>query len=49
MVAQREAVLAGIEQTRALPGAYDLERVVLGVKDGVSPSTLPPVRIFHGT
>jgi len=49
MVAQREAVLAGIEQTRPLPGVFDLERVVLGVKHGIAPSTLPPVRIFLGT
>lgn len=49
MVAQPDAVLAGVKETGALPGTLDLERVVLGVRAGVSPCRLPPVRIFLGT
>ncbi len=49
MVAERQAVMAEIEQSEKPSTPFDLERVVLGVRDGVAPSTLPPVRIFLGT
>ncbi len=49
MVAERQAVLAEIEQSQNQSPPFDLERVVLGVRDGSAPSELPPVRIFLGT
>jgi hypothetical protein len=49
MFAERHAVLAEIEQPQHASPPFDLERLVLGVREGVSPSTLPPVRIFLGT
>lgn len=49
MVAERQAVLAEIEHSRPAPLPFDLERVVLGVRDGVRPCGRPPVRIFLGT
>jgi len=49
MLAERHTVTAEIEQPGNVPAPFDLERVVLGVRDGFVPSTLPPVRIFLGT
>jgi len=49
MLAERHAVLAEIEQPKNVSAPFDLERVVLGVREGLSPSALPPVRIFLGT
>jgi mitochondrial fission protein ELM1 len=49
MVAERQAILAEIEQSKKPSTPFDLERVVLGVRDDVVPNPLPPVRIFLGT
>lgn len=50
MLAERHAVLAEVEQpNKDVSTPFDLEHVVLGVREGVSPSALPPVRIFLGT
>ena len=49
MVAERHALLANIKQSTTVTGPFDLERVVLGVRDGLTPSAMPPVRIFLGT
>jgi len=49
MVAERQAVLAGIEQYSPPTTPFDLERVVLGVREGFVPGERAPVRIFVGT
>ncbi|MGD8957715.1 MAG: ELM1/GtrOC1 family putative glycosyltransferase, partial [Chromatiaceae bacterium] len=49
MVAERQAILAEIEQSKKPSAPFGLERVVLGVRDDIVPSPLPPVRIFLGT
>ena len=48
MVAERQAILAEIEQSKKPSAPFDLERVVLGVCDDILPSPLPSVRIFRG-
>jgi mitochondrial fission protein ELM1 len=49
MLAERHAILAEVEQPKNVSAPFDLERVVLGAREGVTASTLPPVRIFLGT
>lgn len=49
MLAEHPVVLAEIEQPKSVSAPFDLERVILGVRDGITPSPLPPVRIFLGT
>ncbi len=49
MAAERQAVLAEVQQSDAESMPFDLERVVLGVRDGIAPGERPPVRIFLGT
>jgi len=49
MVAERQAILAEIEQSSPPATPFDLERVVLGVRERSAPSERVPVRIFVGT
>ncbi|MGB5621986.1 MAG: hypothetical protein WBN65_05790, partial [Gammaproteobacteria bacterium] len=49
MVAEPQAVLAEIEQSSPPAASCDLERVVLGVREGFAPGEPAPVRIFVGT